>query len=74
MTNHTPEDCQSIFVSWRWLIAVLATLIATVGTMAWQGGAKLNSVDTSIRSLSDDVDHLRVMSKDLDSLKMWTRK
>jgi hypothetical protein len=34
---HTPEECQSIFVSWKWLITILTAALAGVASITWAG-------------------------------------
>jgi hypothetical protein len=35
MTAHTPEECQSIFVAWKWLIGILAVSLTAMGGVGW---------------------------------------
>jgi hypothetical protein len=67
------DECSRIFVSWVYMVAIIAGAAATIGTLAWAGSERFTKMDNSINSLSSDVDHLKVMDTKLDTLLMRTR-
>ena len=72
--THDPESCKSIFVSWTWLVAALAGLIVTVGSIAWAGSARITTIEINQTEMSTQLDKLQVISTDLDSIKHWVRR
>ena len=38
-SNHSPEECKSIFVEWKWVIGLLSAALLTIGSLAWAGSS-----------------------------------
>jgi len=38
-SNHTPEDCKSVFVTWVWMIGILLGMACSVGGLCWAASA-----------------------------------
>lgn len=44
MCENQMSRCLSVFVSWRWLVGILAGTILTFATIAWAGSARLTEL------------------------------
>jgi predicted MPP superfamily phosphohydrolase len=46
--NESVEKCKSVFVSWTWLIGILAGLFITGISIAWTASAKMTTIDNTL--------------------------
>lgn len=67
------DECSRIFVSWVYMVSILAGAAMAIGTLAWAGSARMTKIDSSICTLQTDVKSLKVMDTKLDTLLMRTR-
>jgi len=84
MTEHlymnSPENCAKIFITWKWAVGFFLSLLATVAVLGWKGGTEISTIQQfqkgmieDIASVQGDLDNLRVIHNDLDSIKMMIR-
>lgn len=71
---HSPDECERIFISWKWAISIIIAWLFAVATISWAGSAALSNVRTEQKALRHDVDKLKSIDSKLDTLLSRTSR
>jgi len=67
------EDCAKIFVSWSWMVGIVVGFIVIICGIAWATSAAYTTISTTQTGLVTDVNQLKSVYKDIDTVKVLLR-